>query len=567
MSVTAVLSGRLRRRAAPGLLPWKIASGVVAGIVLLPILMIFLQWGSIGFGEREVWQHLLETRLGELVLNTVILVTGVGFGVTLLGVGLAWLTAMCDFPGRRLFDWMLMLPLAIPGYVMAFVFLGLLNYAGPVQTALRDWFGPGAGLPDVRGAPGVITVFSLVLYPYVYMLARAAFLSQGRGMMDAARALGLGPWRAFLQAAVPMARPAIVAGLALALMETLADFGAVAVFNYDTFTTAIYSTWLGLFNRTVAAQLASLLLLFVALVLVLEKKGRSGARYALDERRRSQRVYRLQGAGAWSAAAACALVLGIAFLLPLGQLLLWILEAGGSEIDALYSDLGHTLALAAIAAGVTVLIALLLAFVRRLPGGGASRRWMAASIRTATLGYALPGSVLAVGIMLAAFLVDRTLMDGARELFGLPLRPLVGSVFLLVLAYVTRFLAVAYAPVDSGLDRIRPSVLDAARSLGAGPARLLRRVYLPMLRPGLLTAATIVFVDVMKEMPATLIMRPFGWDTLAVQIYTMTAEGQWERAALPAVTLILAGLLPVMLLIRSSARRRESSPAELKNPL
>ncbi|MDT8397300.1 MAG: iron ABC transporter permease [Pseudomonadales bacterium] len=534
---------------------WRLASFLVAAIVLLPVLMIFLEWFTIGRqGELDVWQHLLATKLDRLLLNTLILMLGVGTGVTVLGVSLAWLTSLCDFPGRRLFDWALMLPLAIPAYVMAFVFLGLTNYAGPLQTAFRRWFGPGLGFPDMQGALAVTVVLTLVLYPYVYLLARAAFLAQGRSMMDAGRILGLNARQAFLHVALPIARPATVAGTALALMETLADFGAVSVFNYDTFTTAIYSAWYGLFNLSVAAQLASLLLLFIALALIMEKKGRDQARFTQDERRRSHQRYRLQAWQAWGATGLCAGILLLAFGIPVGQLLLWVIKRGSAELDLRYLGfLGHTLGLAAVTAVVAVLIALLLGFVKRLPAGRLQARWLAGAIRIATLGYALPGSVLAVGLILSFTLLDQTLVATLQTGLGMMVRPLlVGSLLALIVAYCTRFLAVAFAPVESGLERIRPAIIEAAKSLGAGPGRLLREVYLPMLRPGLLTAAIIVFVDVMKEMPATLILRPFGWDTLAVRIYQMTAEGQWERAALPALTLVVLGLLPVVLLIKSA---------------
>lgn len=539
----------MRRYFVAGGWYWRGTAFLAAAIVIVPLLVILVQWGTIGTGEQAIWQHLFATKLDRLALNTLVLVFGVGAGVVLLGVSLAWLTTLCEFPGRRLFEWALMLPLAIPGYVMAFVFLGLMNYAGPVQTFLRARFGQDAWFPDVQGPAGVVLILSLVLYPYVYMLARSAFLSQGRKLIDAGRLLGLNRRQAFLRVALPVARPAIVAGLALALMETLADFGAVSVFNYDTFTTAIYDAWYGLFNITVAAQLASLLLLFVGVTLVLEKQSRDRARYTQEGGAQTRSTYPLSGSRALAASLYCAGILAVAFLLPLGQLVLWLLQAGFGELDARYLGfLGHTLGLGAIAGLVAVAIALLLAFAKRLPGSPLARRWTAISIRLATLGYALPGSVLAVGIMLWFTFLDRSL--GTL---------LASSVVALVVAYCCRFLAVAYAPVDSGLEQVKPSVIDAARCLGAGPGRLLRQIYIPLLRPGLVTAFTIVFVDVMKEMPATLIMRPPGWDTLAVRIYTMTAEGQWERAALPAVTLIIIGLVPVWLLIRSARRTPQSA--------
>jgi iron(III) transport system permease protein len=532
--------------------PWQALAFALATCVALPILFVLLQWGTLGFGEQEIWQHLIDTELDRLAGNTLLLLVGVSIGVSLLGISLAWLVSMCEFPGRRLFDWALMLPLAIPGYVMAFVFLGLFTYAGPVQTALRHWFGSNVWFPDIRSAGGVTLVFSLVLYPYVYMLARAAFMGQGRHLMDAGRILGLGPVAAFFKVVLPVARPAIAGGLALALMETLADFGAVSVFNFDTFTTAIYKAWYGLFNLQVAAQLASLLLLFVGVTLTLEHYSRKQARYYNGSRQPNLRRYELQGPPRWVAVALCSLVLVLAFVLPAVQLLLWVGETGLSELDSSYFDsLGHTLLLGALASSAAVLCALVLGFSKRLTKGATP--WLQGSVRLATLGYALPGSVLAVGIMLVFTAVERGVLatTGVRLL-------LVSSVFALVLAYLTRFLAVAFAPVESGLESIKPSLLEAARSLGAAPLQLLRRIHIPMLRPGLITALILVFVDVMKEMPATLIVRPFGWDTLAVDIYSMTAEGQWERAALPAFTLLLAGLVPVLLLVKSSRGRSGS---------
>lgn len=535
---------------------WQLLAYVLAAIVGLPIVFIVLQWGTLGNSEEEIWQHLMATKLDRLTGNTLILLGGVGLVVSVLGIALAWLVSMCQFPGRRFFEWALMLPLAIPAYVMAFVYLGLFNYSGPIQSSLRLWFGNNVWFPDIQSAPGVVLVMSLVLYPYVYMLARVAFLAQGRNMMDAARILGLKPWAAFFKVVLPVARPAIAGGLALSLMEALADFGAVSILGFDTYTTAIYSAWYGLFNLHVAAQLASLLLLFVAITLALEHYSRKHARYHTRALPQKSLPYQLTGYQRWLVCGFCTLVLGFAFVLPALQLILWVLSTGLAELDSRYLDFfGHTLMLATVAALITAVFALLLGFIKRLPQKGNAKRWQQRSIRLATLGYALPGSVLAVGIMLMGTLLNKGIMLtlGVQVL-------VVGSMFALILAYVTRFMAVAYAPVDSGLEMIRPSMLEAARGLGARPLRLLSRLYIPLLKPGLLTALILVFVDVMKEMPATLIMRPFGWDTLAVRVYDMTAEGQWERAALPALTLLLAGLIPVVLLVKSSTKQAQIKP-------
>lgn len=521
----------------------------MVGLVLLPLSVLALSWQSI---DLQIWSHLWDTQMPRLLGNTLTLVVGVGTGVTVIGVSLAWLTSLCEFPGRRWLDWALMLPFAIPAYVLAFVFVGLLDFAGPVQSLLREWFGNGLRLPRVRSTGGVIIVLVLVFYPYVYLLARTAFLAQGKGLMEAARMLGQSPWQAFWRVALPVARPAIGAGVALALMETLADFGAVAVFNFDTFTTAIYKTWYGFFSLSSAAQLASLLLLAVMLVLYGERRAR-GQDHAASERPRGQALYRLSGFKAWLASGWCALVFACAFVVPMVQLVAWCWQRGRFDLDERYRELIlHTLYLGAMAALITVAVALLLAFARRqAPTPG-----IRAGVAIANLGYALPGSVLAVSLMLAFSFLDRELVVPVSSWLGGAGRPLLlGSVAALLVAYLVRFIAVAYGPLESSLARIRPSLPEASRSLGVGGARLFFKVYLPLLLPGTLSAALLVFVDTLKEMPATLLMRPFGWDTLAVRVFEMTSEGEWARASLPALTLVLVGLLPVIGLIRRSARQ------------
>jgi iron(III) transport system permease protein len=536
------LSSSIQRR-------WYPLVFAVVGLILLPLSVLALSWQSI---DMQIWSHLWDTQMPRLLGNTLTLVLGVGTGVTLIGVSLAWLTSLCEFPGRRWLDWALMLPFAIPAYVLAFVFVGLLDFAGPVQSLLREWFGSGLRLPRVRSTGGVIIVLVLVFYPYVYLLARTAFLAQGKGLMEAARMLGQSPWQAFWRIALPVARPAIGAGVALALMETLADFGAVAVFNFDTFTTAIYKTWYGFFSLSSAAQLASLLLLAVMLVVYGERRAR-GQDHAASERPRGQALYRLHGLKAWMASGWCALVFACAFVVPMVQLVVWCWQRGRFDLDERYRELIlHTLYLGAMAALITVAVALLLVFARRqAPTPG-----IRAGVALANLGYALPGSVLAVSLMLAFSFLDRELVVPLSSWLGGAGRPLLlGSVAALLVAYLVRFIAVAYGPLESSLARIRPSLPQAARSLGVGGPRLFFKVYLPLLLPGTLSAALLVFVDTLKEMPATLLMRPFGWDTLAVRVFEMTSEGEWARASLPALTLVLVGLLPVIGLIRRSARQ------------
>jgi len=528
---------------------WYPIAFAVALLVLLPLSVLMFSWHEV---DQQIWAHLWQTQLPRLLGNTLVLVLGVGVGVTLLGVSLAWLTSLCEFPGRRWLDWALMLPFAIPAYVLAFVFVGLLDFAGPLQTLLREWFGSDVRFPRVRSTGGVIIVLVLVFYPYVYLLARNAFLAQGKGLMEAARVLGLSPWRAFWRVALPMARPAIGAGLALAIMETLADFGAVSVFNFDTFTTAIYKTWYSFYSLTSATQLASLLLLAVMLVLYGERRARGAVR-PVNERPRGKALYHLKGGQALAASAWCGLVFACGFVIPVLQLIVWFWQRGRFDLDERYSALIlHTLYLGAMAALITVSVALLLAFARRM----APTRLMRSTVGVANLGYALPGSMLAVAIMLAFSYLDRELVIPLSSWLGGAGKPiLLGSLSALLLAYMIRFMAVAYGPLENSLARIRPSLPEASRSLGVGGVGLFFKVYLPLLVPGALSAALLVFVDVLKEMPATLLMRPFGWDTLSVRVFEMTSEGEWARAALPALTLVLVGLLPVILLIRRSARR------------
>jgi len=543
---------RLSDRPPRRLNQWHLLSGVLALLVAIPLLVVFSGWLK---PETEIWSHLADTVLNQLVLNTIKLIIGVGIGVVILGVSLAWLTARCEFPGRQWFDWLLMLPMAIPAYVLAFVAIGLLDYSGPVQTVLRDWFGSNiTWFPEIRSTGGLISVMVIAFYPYVYMMARTAFITQGRSTLEAARMLGLGSYSVFWRIALPMARPAIAGGTALALMETLADFGTVATFNYDTFTTAIYKAWFGFFSLQAASQLASILLLMVFVSLMLEKSSRRKSKYHDTMRSGEPPRIQLTRWRGWSVAGLLGLLFSIAFLVPFIQLCLWSIEVVTTDFDERYLGLlGHTLLLGGLAAVVTVAAGLILGFARRFQPDKTTR----VTSSFATLGYALPGSVLAVGIMIAASSFD----NGVNNLFemaglDLPGQILGGSLVALVLAYVIRFMAVAYSAIETVLARIRPSLPEAARSLGANSGRTLKTIYLPLLRPGLLTGLLLVMVDTMKEMPATLLMRPFGWDTLAVRIYEMTSEGEWERAALPAITLVLAGLIPVILLMRRSLKRR-----------
>jgi iron(III) transport system permease protein len=523
----------------------RLTAGLIALITLIPVAVLA---GHLLYPDQEIWNHLWQFVLPELLVNTVWLVLGVGLGVTLLGVSLAWLTGVCDYPGRRFFTWALLLPLALPAYVTGFVWLGLLDFTGPLATWLRDAHGV-FWAPPIRGRAGVILVMVLALYPYVYLTARTAFQGQGPRLTEAAQTLGLSRWRAFWRVALPMARPGIMAGLLLAIMETLADFGTVAVFNYNTFTTAIYKSWFSLFSLPAAAQLASMLIFFVFVAALLENHLRARRSYAGSTKAAasSARIC-LRGAQAALATGWSTLVFALAFALPFWQLLRWAKGAFELDFDRRYLEFAwHSILLSGLGALLVAALALALAYAQRLtPGAG-----MRVTARLATLGYALPGAVLAVGIFIPVAWLDNQLIDA----FGLDSQVLGGSLAVMLLAYCSRFLAVGFGPLESGLARITPSVDEAAQSLGVVGWRRLRRIHLPMLRVSLFTALALTFVDIMKELPITLMTRPFGWDTLAVRVFEMTSEGEWERAALPAVAIALVGLLPVIYLIRNTDAR------------
>ncbi|HEY0681167.1 MAG TPA: iron ABC transporter permease [Steroidobacter sp.] len=533
---------------------WRDPLSVVLAVVLcLPALVPLLVIAHATISpEADVWAHLARYVLPEVTANTIKLLVGVAVLSGIIGTLLAWLTSICEFPGRRFFDWALLLPLAIPTYVLAFVAVGFLDYSGPLQSWLRAWTGSSAWVPRIRSTGGVIVVLSLALYPYVYLLARTAFLTQGRRALEAAQMLGLGRAAATWKVALPMARPWIAAGIALTCMETLADFGAVSVFNYNTFTTAIYRAWFGMFSVNAALELAGVLLLFVIAAFALERASRAGARFT-SSRDVSREAARLQlGPGMrWLAFGGAALILALSFVLPLVQLLIWSAKNAG-DIDSRYwGFIARSLMLAGSAAVVIVSASLALAYLERRRSSASMR----VLVRLATLGYAIPGTVLAVGIVVPLVLLNNQLQGLLRGWFGesAPVLLLQGTLLAVLIAYLARFLTVGFNPVESGLQRVTRSIDEVAASLGVVGTELIRKVHVPLLRTSLATAATLVFVDVMKEMPITLITRPPGWDTLAVRVWEMTSEGEWERAALPAVAIVLVGLVPAAMLTRRGA--------------
>ncbi len=531
------------------MISWRWVPFVAAALVVVPVGVIF---SSVLAPAGEIWQHLVETTLISLLLNTFWLVLGVIVGTALLGISLAWFTAVYEFPGRRLFSWALLLPMAIPAYVTAFVALGLFDFTGPIQTTLRAWLDSDLSwFPDIRGRMGVIIVMTLAFYPYVYLLARNAFLSQGKRSLEVAQSLGFSRKQGFFKVVLPMARPWRAGGIMLVSMETLADFGTVAVFNYNTFTTAIYKAWFSMFSLQAASQLASLLIVMVFIVIVLEQQFRSRMRYA--EAKSSAKAQRIQLAGwhNWAVTGFVVCVLFFAFFLPVAQLGYWSVQsfAQNYDVDRYLEFLWHSLTLSSLAALLICLVVIAMVYALRRYPDSATRY----AVRTATIGYALPGTVLAIGVYVPLVWLDGQLSELALHWFQLETGQLIqGTLAIMLIAYLIRFMAVSHYPIDSAMQRVTHSIDEAAMSLGVHGWAMIRTVHIPILKPGIFTAATLVFVDVMKEMPITLMTRPFGWDTLAVRIYEMTSEGQWEQAALPAVTLILAGLMPIYLFMRQT---------------
>ena len=524
---------------------WQIFLVVMALPTLLALLGVL---SSFLHPDIESLSHLAQYVLPQTIKNTVFLVVGVGAVTTTLGVSLAWLTAVCEFPLRKFFVWALILPMAIPGYVMAFALVGLFEYTGPVQHFLRETFGSSAAFPDIYSYGGVVLALSLALYPYTYLMVRNAFQTQGLRSLEVGQSLGLSVRESFWRICLPMARPWIAGGTLLVMMETLSDFGTVAIFNYDTLTSAIYKTWFGLYSLPAALQVASVLLIFVVVITLLERKSRASQRFSQTRSSKSVagRIH-LSGSYRWLALLVCVLVFSLAFVMPVMRLLYWAVPNMNADLTTqFWGYVAGSTSLSLIAMMMIAGLALLMAFTARTYNSPFAK----IVVRISTMGYALPGTVLAVGLFVPVAAIDNAL--GAM---GLSTPLLQGTMVVMLLAYSVRFMAVAFTPLESNLLRITPSIDAASRSLGVSGIKMLAKVHLPMVKGGLLTAMVLVFVDVMKELPITLMTRPFGFNTLAVRIFELSSEGLWERAALPALAIVLVGLIPAFILIRKSDAR------------
>ena len=569
---------------------WTVVVLAIALLVAAPVLVILVGMFT---NSAATWNHLASTVLVTYVTNSLLLMVGVGLGVLLVGVSTAWLVTLCQFPGRRLFEWALLLPLAAPAYLLAYVYTEWLAFYGPVQTTLRTWFGwetvQDYWFPNVRSLWGAALMLILTLYPYVYLLARTAFLTQAIGTLEASRNLGCGPWRSFFTIALPLARPAVMAGLSLALMETLNDFGTVQYFGVDTFTTGIYRTWFGLGERSTAVQLSAVLLLAVLGLILLERYSRGRAQfYQTANTIHPLSRFQLRGLRAIAAVLVCLLPVVLGLLIPGGILLKLALEPMSSGDPALgessddqggdYSGGGfstalpgegtpivgtsefwtyasHSLLLALLTAAIAVVLSILLAYGLRLY----PKRLVRLATQISVMGYAVPGSVIAVGILVPLGAFDNAIDQWAQATLGVGTGLLLsGTIAALVYAYLVRFLAVSFSSVEASLSSIKPSLDDAARSLGHTPVSTLLRVHTPLMWGGVLTATMLVFVDVMKELPATLIVRPFNFDTLAIRVYNLASDERLQEAAAPALAIIGVGLIPVLLLSWQVARSRRS---------
>lgn len=529
---------------------------VIAALLCLPILVVA---SSLFYGFGDTWHHLANTVLSDYVINSALLLLGVAIGVLLIGVPAAWFTSVCEFKGKNVLAWALLLPLAIPAYIVAYTYTGLLDFAGPVQSAIRDITGLSYGdywFFEIRSLTGAMVMLVLVLYPYVYLLARAAFLEQSSNSLEVCRSLGYSRSRAFFFLSLPMARPAIIAGLTLALMETLADYGTVQFFGVSTFTTGIFRTFYGLGDADAAAQLASLLLSFVAMLILLERYSRRLNRYhATGESKATAALIQLSVKQQWLVWLFCLTPILLGFVLPASVLTYWSLTEASFDISQFFSLAWNSFYLALGAALIAVLLSLILAYAKRLQPNFA----VTSAVTTASLGYALPGTIIAIGIIIPLAWIDHQLIDALQEWFNIDVGLLLsGSLFALLFAYTIRFLAVSLGAVQSGLSKIKPNIDNAARSLGNSHSKVLYNIHVPLMKSSLLTALLIVFVDVLKELPATLILRPFNFNTLAVHAFELASDERLVDAAPASLMIVAVGLLPVILLSRSIATRRSS---------
>jgi iron(III) transport system permease protein len=536
---------------------WLFSSGTIALIVALPILSVFY---IAMFPEENIWEHLYNTVLPVYLTTTLQLLLGVGFLSLALGVSTAWVVTMCNFPGKRFFEWALLLPFAVPAYVIAYVYTDLLEYSGIFQGFLRELFGWKTPrdyyFPEIRSLGGAITMLTLVLYPYVYLMCRAAFLEQSSSLRDASRLLGCSPLKSFFKVSLPIARPSIAVGLSLVAMETLNDFGTVDFFAVKSLSAGIFDTWLNMGNLGGAAQIASLMMMFVVVLIVTERMSRhKQQQFHGGDRFKAFTPYTLSKGKAAAAFTLCFMPLLCGFLIPVGVLAAYSVNYTKQFATAGFQDHAlHSFTLSAGAALACLAIAVLLSYAKRL---NSRNKPLGLLIGFSSLGYALPGAVLALGVLVPLARFDNTVDAFMRAHFDTSTGLLLsGTTFALIFAYCVRFLAVSTGAVSSSLGKVTPSMDMASRSLGHSPMNTLFRVHLPLIKGGLLTSLLVVFVDCMKELPATLILRPFNYDTLATFVYQYASDQRLEECSLAALLIVAVGIIPVILLSRSITQTR-----------
>jgi iron(III) transport system permease protein len=535
---------------------WTLAALVSVALLSLPMLVVTL---GLLAPSSETWSHVASTVLSDYIINSVRLVVGAGFLALVLGVSTAWLVTAYEFPGRRFFQWALILPLAVPAYIAAYTYAGMFDVTGPLQRVVRTVVPSLADeflYLDVMNIGVVTLIFGFVLYPYVYLVARGSFARQSASLLEASRTLGHGPMSTFRRVALPLARPAMAGGAMLVAMEVLNDYGAVKYYGVTTFTTGIFRSWFGLGDLSSAIRLSAMLMVFVFALMAVERSQRGRAAFAGG--RASERPLlraRLSGRAALLAFSMCAIPFMFGFAIPVAQLGYWASGTAASVIDLSFVRLvANTFTLAGAAAALCVMIAVLLIYASRLN----PRPWLRQLSRVTVLGYSMPGAVVAVGVLVPLAWIDHRVDGVMQATIGIPTGLLLsGTLIALVFAYAVRFMAVAFLPVESGFTRICGHVDDAARSLGASPSCALRKISLPLLRGTLLGAVILVFVDVLKELPLTLILRPFNFDTLATRAYQLATDELIAVSANYALVIILAGVIPVILLNRVVARGSE----------
>ena len=541
---------------AVSLTPWTASTLAVVALLLLPLVSIFV--GVFG-PPSETWQHLASTVLLDYLWHSSLLVVGIGALTLVIGISTAWFVTTCEFPGRRLFEWGLILPLSIPTYIMAYTYAALFGHTGPVQSLLQVALDPAttAGLRTaLMSLPGAGVILALALYPYVYLITRSSFIRQSGGVLETSRILGKSSWQTFWRVALPMARPAVIAGVTLVLMEVLNEYGAVRYFGVTTFTTGIFRAWFSLGDSTAAIRLSGCLLLFVFFLILLERVQRGRARFDGGTAQHRPVVrFDLRGWRRWAAAVACGLPVVFGFILPVAQLLMWGAQVAPEAANRQFLLLTlNSFGLGIAAAIVTVAAGLLIVYSVRLSPTVALKL----AARASSLGYSIPGAVIAVGILIPFIWVDRRLLAIFREASGASVGLiLTGTAAALLFAYVVRFLAVALNPLDSGFERTCGNLDETSRSLGLPPLRTLLKVDVPLLRGTLLSAGLLVFVDILKELPLTLILRPFDFDTLATRAFQLAMDEQVARSAFPALLIIVTGMIPVILLSRLIGGRPE----------